>query len=226
MSNVDEWASETPLTEVAVPAAEQEAVITPEFDVATLAGDFVQSAVQAAVRKRVAGIAAKAVKEALSDETLFAALEEQAQDAAEVAIADQLNPAPSPDPEPEGPPELHFGSVDQFVRGFLCHIYSRRINERSERVWAPDWWRYPEAVSRLESLWRAWEALRLEPATGMSVWWRDHADHHMNVLFDSEGPFKDARGRCSAGEPLPCDEPPASLFPDVREQPLESTSAT
>ncbi|WP_221186477.1 DUF4913 domain-containing protein [Terracoccus luteus] len=41
-------------------------------------------------------------------------------------------------------------------------------------------------------MWRAWEALRLDPATGMSVWWRDHADHHMTVLFSPEGPFAGA----------------------------------
>ncbi|MGV0111135.1 DUF4913 domain-containing protein [Arthrobacter sp. CP30] len=32
------------------------------------------------------------------------------------------------------------------------------------------------AVSRLNALWRAWETLRLDPGTGMSDWWRIHAD--------------------------------------------------
>jgi hypothetical protein len=61
------------------------------------------------------------------------------------------------------------------------------------RTWCPEWWRHAEAISRLEALWRVCEHLRLDPATGMSVWFRDHADHHMAVLLDSEGPFK----RCS-----------------------------
>lgn len=26
----------------------------------------------------------------------------------------------------------------------------------------------------------------------MSVWWRDHADHHMAVLMDPDGPFSSA----------------------------------
>jgi hypothetical protein len=58
---------------------------------------------------------------------------------------------------------------------------------------------------------------RLDPATGISVWFRDHADHHMAVLLDSDGPFK----RCSVEkghserqlDPLPLVDPPAGLFP-------------
>ncbi|WP_237689038.1 DUF4913 domain-containing protein [Cellulomonas fulva] len=33
-----------------------------------------------------------------------------------------------------------------------------------------------EAISRLEAVWRAWEALLQEPSFGMVTWWRDHAD--------------------------------------------------
>jgi len=57
-------------------------------------------------------------------------------------------------------------------------------------TWCPEWWRHAEAIARLEALWRAWEHLRLDPATGMSVWFRDHADHHMGVLLSADGPFK------------------------------------
>jgi len=87
-------------------------------------------------------------------------------------------------------------------------------------VWAAEWWRYAEAVSRLDSLWRAWEHLRLDASTGMSVWWRDHADHHMPILLDPDGPFAGAEGELNSskrGEPLPYAPPPEGLFPDVRE---------
>src|SRR3954463_7458930 len=46
----------------------------------------------------------------------------------------------------------------------------------------PLWWRRPEAVIRLEAVWRSFEALRQAPATGISVWLRDHADVHMAQL--------------------------------------------
>ena len=76
---------------------------------------------------------------------------------------------------------------------------------------------------RLEALWRAWEHLRLDPSTGMSVWWRDHADHHMSVLMDPEGPFAAANHYDTANEsdksaPLPYEPPPVELFPDLRKQ--------
>lgn len=114
---------------------------------------------------------------------------------------------------------LYYGSVDEFVREYLRRAYRRRIDGR-HRVWAGEWWRYDEALIRLEALWRAWEHLRLDPSMGMSVWWRDHADHHMAILMDPDGPFADAidgeRNTCKRGEPLPYIAPPAGTFPDVR----------
>ena len=74
------------------------------------------------------------------------------------------------------------------MREYLRNVYRRRIDSR-HRCWAGEWWRYDEAVIRLEALWRAWEHLRQDPATGMSVWWRDHADHHMPALMAPDGPF-------------------------------------
>ena len=38
-------------------------------------------------------------------------------------------------------------------------VYRRPING-NQLVWAADWWRYTEAVVRLEALWRSWEHLR------------------------------------------------------------------
>jgi Domain of unknown function (DUF4913) len=113
---------------------------------------------------------------------------------------------------------LVFGSVDEFVREYLRHVYKRRIDGR-RRVWDAQWWRSDEAVIRLEALWRAWEHLRLDPATGMSVWWRDHADHHMPLLLDPDGPFANAAPEANTtrpGQPLPYQAPPEGLFPDVR----------
>ncbi len=115
---------------------------------------------------------------------------------------------------------FRYGSVDEFVREYLRHIYRRRIDGRN-RCWAGEWWRYDEAVIRLDALWRAWEHLRLDPATGMSVWLRDHADYHMPILMSPEGPFADAtagaENMCKRGEPLPYVAPPEDMFPDLRQ---------
>lgn len=113
-----------------------------------------------------------------------------------------------------------FGSPDEFFREYLRWVYRRRIRgDGRTSVWAAEWWRYEEAVIRIEALWRSWEQLRLDPATGISVWLRDHADYHMAVLMDPEGPFAGAEGpqnSAERGEPLPYAPPPPGLFPDDR----------
>ncbi|MCT2980602.1 DUF4913 domain-containing protein [Propionibacterium freudenreichii] len=125
------------------------------------------------------------------------------------------------DDQPAPEPTLYYGSVDEFLREYLRNVYRRKIDGKT-RVWAARWWEYDEAVIRIEALWRSWEHLRQDPSTGMSVWWRDHADHHMSVLMDPQGPFSAAdatasENQCSKGQPLPYTPPPAGLFPDVRE---------
>ncbi|RGE19091.1 DUF4913 domain-containing protein [Leucobacter sp. wl10] len=131
----------------------------------------------------------------------------------------QQQPAAAPGEETaaaSAEPQLFFGSVDEFVREKLRYVYVRRVGPSGPHRWAAEWWRSPEAISRLEALWRAWEALRLEPSFGMSVWWRDHADHHMAVLLSPDGPFADSRDRTEQGEPLPYSAPPAGMFVDTR----------
>lgn len=112
-------------------------------------------------------------------------------------------------------PELFFATLDQFVQDQLVQLYRRSLEGRS-RIWCPQWWRHAEAIARLEGLWRSWEHLRLDPALGMSTWLRDHADPHMAVLTDPDGPLKG----CSSDKghsarplpPFPTDPPPAGLF--------------
>lgn len=116
-------------------------------------------------------------------------------------------------------PQLYFGSVDEFVREKLIYTYSRRVGPKGQFRWDENWWMYPEAISRLDALWRAWEALRLEGTFGMSAWWRDHADHHMRMLMAPDGVFAASRSENAQGDPLPYKAPPAGMFVDVRALP-------
>lgn len=89
----------------------------------------------------------------------------------------------------------------------------RRPIDGTHRRWAARWWQHEEAIIRLEALWRAWEHLRLDPATGMSIWWRDHADHHMAALMSPDGPFaalsqSDPVNHSGPADPLPYITPP------------------
>ena len=122
------------------------------------------------------------------------------------------------------PPGLYYLTLAEWVAEWLVPVYRRSILGH-DRVWCPQWWRHAEAVARLESLWRAWEHLRQDPAIGLSVWFRDHADHHMAVLLDADGPFKGCDGRHSEHplDELPHDPPPDGMFEP--EEPLDPIHA-
>lgn len=90
--------------------------------------------------------------------------------------------------EPE--PELVYSSAVEFFADLLAQSYVREVNEGAAYAWCPEWYKHPEALIRMEAIWRAWEHLRLEPALGVSTWWLNHADPHMRILMDKEGPFK------------------------------------
>jgi hypothetical protein len=70
----------------------------------------------------------------------------------------------------------------------------------------------------METIWRAWEHLRMEPALGLSTWWLNHADPHMRVLMDKKGRFKKCAydghkpARTSALSALPHIPPEEGLF--------------
>lgn len=115
------------------------------------------------------------------------------------------------------PPVLFYGSVEEFVRERLVHLFSR--SPESGLVWCPQWWRHAEALVRLDSVWRAWEHLRLDPATGMSNWMLHHADPHMRVLMDPvAGPFAQCKnGVHEDPQPLPHHASPPELFLDSRD---------
>lgn len=106
------------------------------------------------------------------------------------------------------PPELVYADVAEFVREWLAVHYARSTDGGSN-AWCADWRLHPEAVSRLTALWLAYEHLHGQPGTGLSVFWRDHADPCMARLLSPDGTF----ARCSRGhgsrqpEPLPCAQP-------------------
>jgi hypothetical protein len=90
----------------------------------------------------------------------------------------------------EAEPELVYSNAVEFFADLLAQSYVREVNEGATFAWCPEWYKHPEALVRMEAIWRAWEHLRLEPALGVSTWWLTHADPHMRVLMDKEGPFK------------------------------------
>lgn len=106
-----------------------------------------------------------------------------------------------------------FPNVYVFVRDHLVHVIERDASKYAVGKWCPRWFEHPEAVSRLESLWKAFEALRQDPGTGASSWWRDHADPTMAALSAGHGPFRSCdEDKHELGVPLPMEEPPEWLI--------------
>lgn len=112
----------------------------------------------------------------------------------------------------------YYGSADEWFRRYWRYTYRRRVSPRGTGTgrWAADWWNNDEATQRIEALWRAWEASRQDPGFGMSTWWLNHADPHMNALLAPDGPFAATSDENQPGELLPYRERPAGRFPADR----------
>jgi hypothetical protein len=133
---------------------------------------------------------------------------------------------PHDDTQPAGPEHSHgepaaelvYDSAVEFFVELLAPSYVREVNEGAAFAWCSEWYKHPEALIRMESIWRAWEHLRLEPALGISTWWLNHVDPHMRVLMDKEGPFKKCAydghkpPRAAGLAALPHSEPEAGIF--------------
>ena len=162
---------------------------------------IVENESRSVLEQHIADATRDALKDILSDRLDAEQIKQLAVQAAERQLAEL------------GYPPLYYESAQEWIEQWLLPVYRRSVLGH-ERTWCPQWWHHPEAVARLESLWRAWEHLRLDAGTGLSVWFRDHADHHMTVLLDANGPFKgcDSRHSDRPVEQLPYESPPEGLF--------------
>ena len=114
-------------------------------------------------------------------------------------------------------PQLVFSNLEAFVSDYLIHHFPRPVQASAydkEFYWCSSWWAHTEAASRLNALWRAWEALRLNETTGMADWWTHYADPTMNALFAAKGPFQGctAEEHKPANPSLPITPAPKGLF--------------
>jgi Domain of unknown function (DUF4913) len=84
-------------------------------------------------------------------------------------------------------PEPVYNAVEDWVIDYFLPMFRRTLG--GEYRWCGQWWQHGEAISRLTSLWHAWEVLRLQPGTGIATWYRDHLDHQLPILMGARGPF-------------------------------------
>jgi hypothetical protein len=149
----------------------------------------------------------------VSDDDLYDGYDELPQVDSEPVFEDATDSQASADDDLA--PAAVFGSLEEFVAVYLLPLYRRGVSGQGT-TWCAEWWRHPEAWVRLDALWRSWEYLRLDPATGMSVWLRDHADPHMAVLLSADGPFRGCKPQEHARRPL-APLPTTPIPTDVRD---------
>ncbi|MFD0690947.1 DUF4913 domain-containing protein [Actinomadura fibrosa] len=87
----------------------------------------------------------------------------------------------------EANPKPLYADLTGWVTQHFVPIYRRTLG--GDFRWCAQWWQHGEAISRLMALWYSWEAMRLQGATGMALWYRDHLDHQLPVLLGPRGPF-------------------------------------
>ncbi len=106
-----------------------------------------------------------------------------------------------------------YPNVYSFVGDYLITVWARPIRDNQGTTrWCSVWWKHPEAVARLDALWHAFEALRLDPDLGAATWWRDFADPTMRVLMDPAGPFAACGPTTHQPPPILGVEPPPGLL--------------
>lgn len=87
--------------------------------------------------------------------------------------------------------ELAYPSLERWVADFFMPTFRRTFG--GEFRWCTRWRDHPEAVLRLDALWRAYESLRSDGPLDMASWLTNFLDPQLPVLLGRSGPF----GQCS-----------------------------
>lgn len=91
-------------------------------------------------------------------------------------------------------PSFFYRSVEDWYVNLLAPTIERRLDASGTGTltWCPQWWQHPEAIARLEALWRAWEICRDADGEAPSRWFWQHCDPTLTALMDAKtGPMSD-----------------------------------
>jgi hypothetical protein len=128
-------------------------------------------------------------------------------DAEDLAAIEQAMAGLSEGPPAENPEFTpQFPGLESWVNEFFVLTFAR---PGQQIRWCARWWDHPEAVLRLDAMWRTWEAAALDPVRGVAVWIRDYLDPNLAVLLSPAGPFAD----CSDGQHVKPSVLPVSATP-------------
>jgi hypothetical protein len=113
-------------------------------------------------------------------------------------------------------------NVEDWYINVLAVMAERRLDAAGSGTltWCPRWWEHPEAIARLEALWRAWEVCRDDDGESPSRWFWQHCDPMLAVLMDAKlGPLADCKPdlhrKYTNTRHLPIDPAPAGHWGDA-----------
>src|SRR5690625_1016669 len=101
---------------------------------------------------------------------------------------------------PEVEPDPILPNVEEWLTEWALPHYRR---DPKLHAWDPEWWKYEEAGTVLETLWESWEQVRWEDPMTRVAWFRDYFYPIMDRLTDLED------GVFWAYDPPKNTEPPA-----------------
>ncbi|NHC16210.1 DUF4913 domain-containing protein [Motilibacter deserti] len=115
--------------------------------------------------------------------------------------------------------ETYYRDVEEFVNEFFVLAFARTLGGNA--LWCDRWWDHPEAVLRLEGLWRTFETSRRQPENGGPIFLA-LVDHHLPILLSAAGPFS-ACGGSGHNPPPPL---PSVLAPAGHWAPMATSAGT
>jgi hypothetical protein len=131
---------------------------------------------------------------------------------AEFTLLDDDPPAAAADGSPpgagaSGQARPVYARLEDWVEQYFLPTYRRPVG--GEIRWCAQWQDHAEAVTRLEALWRSWEALRLDANLGIATWLTTYLDPNLAVLLGRSGPFAPCTPDRHAGPAPATPQPPA-----------------
>jgi len=102
-----------------------------------------------------------------------------------------------------------FPDLESWVHEFFVLTFGRN-DERAR--WCARWWDHPEAVMRLDALWRTWEVASLDPVRGIADWISAYLDPNLAILLGPGGPFASCTAERHEPAPVLAVSPPPDDF--------------
>ena len=127
------------------------------------------------MRKRLEQVAAAALDDVLDDDALEQ-LRAAATDAARAALENE-------------PPAVIYTNVRDFMTGYLMPMYRRSLSG-SATTCAPNGGYTPKPTPASKPSGAPGNTAASTPSPASQSGSRDHLDHHMRILLDTEGPSK------------------------------------